>query len=110
MTRTDMQEPVVTGVWAGNALAAIRAAGEGLTEAKRSRSLPLIACAQVELQAAVDVARDLDVEWGRIGLALGIARGNAYQKFRRKAAASSEPSSEPRRGHDASGIRFAACS
>ncbi|MDP9166675.1 MAG: hypothetical protein M3O32_11555 [Actinomycetota bacterium] len=36
------------------------------------------------LHAAVDAAREVGVEWGRIGDVLGIARGNAYQRYRRR--------------------------
>ena len=59
-------------------------ASDGLVAARRTRSGALIAYAKSELQTAVDAARDLDVEWGQIGSALGIARGNAYQQYRRK--------------------------
>ncbi len=72
------------GDWITAALDAIIAAGNGVVAAKRTRSAMLIACAQRELQTTVDAARDLDVEWGQIGSVLGIARGNAYQRFRRK--------------------------
>lgn len=34
------------------------------------------------LQAAVDTARDLGVSWQSIGNAVGMRRGNAYQRFR----------------------------
>ena len=37
-----------------------------------------------DIQAAVNDARDLDASWQSIGDALGIARGNAYQRFRRR--------------------------
>lgn len=38
--------------------------------------------AERDLRAAVDLARIAGVKWGRIGATLGIARGNAYQKYR----------------------------
>ena len=38
------------------------------------------------LQAAIDDARDAGVSWQAIGDALGIARGNAYQRYRRRPA------------------------
>jgi hypothetical protein len=37
-----------------------------------------------ELQAAVDAARDIGLGWTKIGDALGIARGNAYQRYRKR--------------------------
>jgi hypothetical protein len=52
--------------------------------AKRTHSDGAIARAELQLHAAVDVARSLDVEWGRIGSALGIARGCAYQRYRKR--------------------------
>jgi hypothetical protein len=55
-----------------------------LAAAKRTRSVALIDCAQRDVQSAVDAARDLGVEWGPIGSALGIARGNAYQRYRKR--------------------------
>jgi hypothetical protein len=36
------------------------------------------------LRAAVDAARDVGVGWMRIGDTLGIARGNAYQRYRKR--------------------------
>ena len=84
MTNTDTKESAAIGASTATALQAVRAAGERVKAAKRTRSLPLIARAQDELQRTVDAARDADVEWGRIGSALGIARGNAYQKYRRR--------------------------
>jgi hypothetical protein len=39
--------------------------------------------AELDLRHAVDAARDLGLEWGKIAGALGVARGNAYQKYRR---------------------------
>jgi hypothetical protein len=36
------------------------------------------------LRAAVDAARDAGVGWMRIGDTLGIARGNAYQRYRKR--------------------------
>ena len=65
------------------ALHDIEAARDGLAAVKRTRSAYLIAHAQRELRVAVHAARDLDVQWGPIGSALGIARGNAYQRYRR---------------------------
>jgi hypothetical protein len=38
------------------------------------------------LRLAAEAARDAGVSWSRIGDALGIARGNAYKRYRRKPA------------------------
>lgn len=55
-----------------------------MAAAKRTKSRALVARADRELRIAVDAARELDVEWGEIGTALGIARGNAYQRYRKR--------------------------
>jgi hypothetical protein len=68
------------------ALREVSAAGASLQVAKRTHSAGSIERAELHLHAAVDAARDLDVEWGRIGSALGIARGCAYQRYRKRAA------------------------
>jgi hypothetical protein len=36
------------------------------------------------LREAIAAARDAGVAWGTIGNRLGIARGNAYQKYRKR--------------------------
>jgi hypothetical protein len=68
------------------ALRDVSAAGASLQAAKRTHSVASVARAERQLHAAVDLARELDVEWGRIGSALGIARGCAYQRYRKRAA------------------------
>jgi hypothetical protein len=73
--------------WISAALRGIALANAWLMAAKRTRSVVVIESAQRDLQNAVDAARDLDIEWGPIGSALGIARGNAYQRYRRKPGA-----------------------
>jgi hypothetical protein len=40
--------------------------------------------AHSELQQAVDAARELGVGWTKIGDVLGIARGSAYQRYRKR--------------------------
>ena len=40
--------------------------------------------AQHNLRVAAEAARDAEVSWSRIGDALGISRGNAYKRYRRK--------------------------
>jgi hypothetical protein len=44
----------------------------------------VVAQAEHQLQTAVHVASDNGVSWQTIGDALGIRRGNAYQRFRRR--------------------------
>jgi hypothetical protein len=46
-----------------------------------------IATAQTDLHARVDVAQDVGASWQSIGEALGMRRGAAYQRFRRKSHA-----------------------
>lgn len=65
-------------------LACLTEANEALRAAKRSGVPADIAAAQRRLHDAVDAARDAGVEWMAIGDVLGLARGNAYQKFRRR--------------------------
>jgi hypothetical protein len=65
------------------ALSEVAAAGADVQAAKRGHSIASVARAELQLHAAVDLARELDVEWGRIGSALGIARGCAYQRYRK---------------------------
>lgn len=49
------------------ALHDITVAGDALRTAKKSRSAESIARAEQKLKAAIDCARDLDVEWSPIG-------------------------------------------
>ena len=67
------------------ALDDVATAGRELAAAKQSGALGSLDRIQRELQSAVDAARALGAGWGQIGAALGIARGNAYQRFRKKA-------------------------
>ena len=83
MTATNM-DAIPAMVCVTTAMHEVELANDGLVAAKRTRSCALIARAKSEVQRAVNSARDLDVEWGQIGSALGIARGNAYQQYRRK--------------------------
>lgn len=39
---------------------------------------------QQRLREAIDAARDVGIGWTRIGDTLGIASGNAYQRYRRR--------------------------
>ena len=66
------------------ALDDVATAGRELDAAKQAGSVGALDRAQRELQSAVDAARELGAGWGQVGAALGIARGNAYQRFRKK--------------------------
>ncbi len=83
VTGTDTKKtPHATAVEA--ALQGVAMARDCVTAAKQTRSRALIADAERDLQVAIDRARDVDVLWGQIGLTLGIARGNAYQRYRKR--------------------------
>jgi hypothetical protein len=65
--------------------------------AKQAAAVELLAAARQRVEAenttdtrrdlheAVDAARDVGVGWTRIGDTLGIASGNAYQRYRKRA-------------------------
>ncbi|MCW2512588.1 MAG: hypothetical protein JWR11_1630 [Mycobacterium sp.] len=40
--------------------------------------------ADQQVRAAVEAARDAGVEWSKIADVLGVRRGNAYQRYRRR--------------------------
>ena len=65
-----------------DAVQAIRAAFEQTVIVRRLGNLTVYDEAANRLRDAVDAARDAGVAWGQIGDALGIARGNAYQRYR----------------------------
>lgn len=83
MTAADTRAPSRSAMIEA-AIRAVVAADHELAAAKREGLVDAIGHAQHDMQGAVDSARDLGVEWGRIGAAIGMARGNAYQRFRRK--------------------------
>jgi len=68
--------------------------------AKQAAAVELLAAARQRVEAedtadsrralheAVDAARDVGVGWTRIGDTLGIASGNAYQRYRKRATPS----------------------
>jgi hypothetical protein len=74
----------VPGAHPTTALQDIAEAMDRVTATKRTHSTELIEEAERELQGAVDAARDRHVQWGEIGAVLGIARGNAYQRYRKR--------------------------
>ena len=65
------------------ALAEIAAADASVRAAKLTSSQASVSRAELQLRSAVDRAREHGVQWGPIGSALGIARGCAYQRYRR---------------------------
>ena len=65
-------------------LSSVREAAAQLAAAKAAKSDEDIQVAQTVVQDAVDAARNADVTWGAIGDALGLSRGNAYQRYRLK--------------------------
>ena len=55
-----------------------------LERARRQQRRDAVRAAQHELRAAVEAASDAGVTWMQIGDVLGMARGNAYQQYRRR--------------------------
>jgi hypothetical protein len=50
----------------------------------RATSRAEVAAARLEVDAAAEAARDAGIGWSEIGEALDIARGCAYQRYRRR--------------------------
>lgn len=62
-------------------------ANAAVTAAKqRHATAAEIEAAKSALHAAAVAARDAGIGWGRIGDTLGIRRGNAYQRYRKRAS------------------------
>lgn len=101
MTEVDVQDGALRLASSETALQAVVAANGWVITAKRTHSPELLARAEKDLQAAVDGARDLGVQWGQIGSTLGIARGNAYQRYRKKLAHNDFPLSDVRHAQSA---------
>ena len=74
----------MTGSCPSAALRRVEAAFDRVNELSPLQDAEESARAKRVLHAAVDAAREVGVEWGRIGDVLGIARGNAYQRYRRR--------------------------
>lgn len=55
-----------------------------LERARRQQRRDAVTAAQHQLRAAVEAASDAGVTWMQIGDILGMARGNAYQQYRRR--------------------------
>jgi hypothetical protein len=81
---TDIATHSSPGAATAMAVQDVVEAGHWVIAVKRTNSAARIAQAERALQAAVDNARDQQVPWGEIGSALGIARGNAYQRYRKR--------------------------
>jgi hypothetical protein len=84
MTDIATRAGSVPGAQPTAALQHISEAMDRVVATKRTQSTELIEDAERELQGAVDAARDQQVQWGEIGSVLGIARGNAYRRYRRR--------------------------
>lgn len=65
-----------------DSLRCIAVARDHLNDAKRRRDEEQIRLADGRLHAAVETARNLGYSWGDISDVLGMARGNAYKRFR----------------------------
>jgi hypothetical protein len=66
------------------AIERIKDADRAVRLAKEQLSITAFAVAKDELRSAVLAAHDLGVSWQSIGDGLGIRRGAAYQRFRRR--------------------------
>jgi hypothetical protein len=59
-------------------------ARDELEIARRGRVGSEIEAARDRIQNAVDAARSVGIGWEQIGEVLGMARGNAYQRYRHR--------------------------
>lgn len=59
-------------------------ARDELVIARRGRVASEIEAARDRIQDAVDAARSVGIGWEQIGEILGMARGNAYQRYRHR--------------------------
>ena len=69
-----------------DAIREITDAATAVDLAKRSLDGSAVARAKEDLRATVVSANEYGVSWQTIGDALGIRRGSAYQRFRRRSA------------------------
>lgn len=74
----------MNGPASGEVLRCLEAAVEDAKLVERIGDAAAKARADDHLRSSVDRARDVGMAWGRIGDILGIARGNAYQRYRRR--------------------------
>jgi hypothetical protein len=90
MTGLDARPPLDGGIPLRTALRVrpelhhIATARDELAIARCSRVESDIEAARDRVQDAVDAARSVDIGWEQIGQTLGIARGNAYQRYRHR--------------------------
>jgi hypothetical protein len=70
------------------AIRRIRDAGDAVYSAKQGRMTDALAAANEDLRATVQAASDVGVSWQTIGDVLGLRRGAAYQRFRRRSTGS----------------------
>jgi hypothetical protein len=85
---TIVSEPKTNEGTTACALERITDSAEVLRLAKERKSPPAVSAAQYDLDRVVLVAIDLGVSWQNIGDVLGINRGAAYQRFRRRSGSS----------------------
>lgn len=93
MTNIATRWNPVTGAWSDTIMSDIVEARDRVVAAKQTQSTEALEYAEGTLQAAVDAARGQHVQWGEIGAALGIARGNAYQRYRQRPSRNSRTGS-----------------
>ena len=74
------RKPKYTNRWTAEQDAAVRQLADAAEQVKHADT-PV---SKEQLRSAVDAARDVGVGWTRIGDTLGIASGNAYQRYRRR--------------------------
>ena len=66
--------------WTAEHDTAVRRLADAAREAEQSETPN----SQEQLRSAVDAARDVGIGWTKIGDTLGIASGNAYQRYRKR--------------------------
>lgn len=82
MTPQPRRRRRLHGPWTAEQTATI----ESLAAAARDAADAPSAEATARVRQAAEVARDAGVGWTTIGETLGIARGNAYQRYRKRPA------------------------
>ncbi|KQY07943.1 hypothetical protein ASD37_08175 [Mycobacterium sp. Root135] len=68
-------------VWTAEHDTALRRLADAASEVKKADTT----ASRRQLRSAVDAARDVGVGWTKIGDTLGIASGNAYHRYRKRA-------------------------
>ena len=62
----------------------IIAAADAANSAKQCRTVDRLSVAEQELRCVVQAAHDRGISWQTIGDALGLRRGAAYERYRRR--------------------------